>query len=240
MKASILALTAAAGTAVAQSAAYAQCGGDGFQGSTSCVSGYKCVKANQYYSQCLPGTSTDDTAASSSPAAGPTTTTASSSSGTGVAYAGVNIAGFDFGCTTDGTCVLDSVYPPGDEGIAQMKHFVNDDGLNTFRLPVGWQFLVNGQLGDLDSTNFAAYDELVQGCLGSGAELCIIDIHNYARFNGAIVGQGGPTNAQFASFWSQLASKYKSESKIAFGVVNEPVRFPTCHFFKSHITDNRP
>jgi endoglucanase len=105
-----------------------------------------------------------------------------------------------------------------------MKHFVNDDGLNTFRLPVGWQFLLNNNLGgNLDSNNFATYDKLVQGCLGSGAALCIIDIHNYARWNGAIVGQGGPTNAQFASLWSQLASKYKNNNKIAFGLMNEPV-----------------
>jgi hypothetical protein len=38
--------------------------------------------------------------------------------------------------------------------------------------------------------------------------------HNYARWNGAIIGQGGPTNAQYASIWSQLAAKYKSDPKI--------------------------
>ena len=27
-------------------------------------------------------------------------------------YAGVNIAGFDFGCQTDGTCTVSGVYPP--------------------------------------------------------------------------------------------------------------------------------
>lgn len=31
--------------------------------------------------------------------------------------------------------------------------------------------------------------------------------HNYARWNGAIIGQGGPTNAQFATLWSQVAAK---------------------------------
>jgi endoglucanase len=104
-----------------------------------------------------------------------------------------------------------------------MDHFVKDDSLNTFRLPVGWQYLVNNDLGGtLDSTNFAAYDKLVQGCISAGAEMCIIDIHNYARWNGNIIGQGGPTNAQFASLWSQLATKYASTSKVAFGLMNEP------------------
>jgi endoglucanase len=49
----------------------------------------------------------------------------------------------------------------------------------------------------LDATNFMKYDMLVQACLATGAK-CIIDIHNYARFNDQIIGQGGPTNEQFA------------------------------------------
>lgn len=140
-----------------------------------------------------------------------------------VAYAGVNIAGFDFGCGTDGTCTTSQAVNPGSNGIAQIKHFVTDDKLNAFRLPVGWQYLVNNQLGGtLNAANFANYDSLVQGCLSSGAALCIVDVHNYARWNGAIIGQGGPTNAQFASLWSQIAAKYKGNTKIAFGVMNEP------------------
>jgi hypothetical protein len=48
--------------------------------------------------------------------------------------------------------------------------------MNIFRLPVGWQFLVNNKLGGtLDSGNLAKYDQLVQGCLATGA-LCIIDV----------------------------------------------------------------
>ena len=105
-----------------------------------------------------------------------------------------------------------------------MQHFVTDDGLNTFRLPVGWQYLVNNNLGGtLDSTNFAAYDSLMQSCL-KVAELCIIDLHNYARWNGNIVGQssGSVTDAQLSSLWSQLATKYAASPKVAFGIMNEP------------------
>lgn len=104
-----------------------------------------------------------------------------------------------------------------------MSHFVTDDGLNAFRLPVAWQYLVNDVVGaTLDATNLAAYDSLVTSCT-SVAEMCIIDIHNYARWNGELIGEsGGPTNAQFASLWSQLATKYASNTKVAFGIMNEP------------------
>jgi endoglucanase len=136
-------------------------------------------------------------------------------------YAGVNIAGFDFGCTIDGTCTTKWTNP-GSKGISQMQHFYKDDKLNIFRLPIGWQTLVNNQLGgNLDSNVIAQYDTLMQGCLATGAT-CIIDVHNYARWNGKIIGQGGPTNAQFADLWSKIAAKYKSQTKIIFGLMNEP------------------
>jgi len=54
MLSKIILLAAAATTAVAQSAAYGQCGGQGWTGSKSCVSGYTCQVSNAYYSQCLP------------------------------------------------------------------------------------------------------------------------------------------------------------------------------------------
>lgn len=86
-----------------------------------------------------------------------------------------------------------------------MGHFASI-GLNSFRLPVSWQYLVNNNLGGpLDPTNSGRYDQLVQGCLQTGAH-CIIDIHNYARWNGEIVDQSGGavTGAQLNSLWQQL------------------------------------
>ena len=98
-----------------------------------------------------------------------------------VQYGGINIAGFDFGASTDGTASASGAEPPlkaagnGIDGVGQMQHFVTDDKLNAFRLPVSWQYLTNNAVGPLDSTNAATYDELVQGCLATGA-ICIIDV----------------------------------------------------------------
>ncbi|KAK8089928.1 Endoglucanase EG-II [Apiospora hydei] len=145
----------------------------------------------------------------------------------GTQFFGVNIAGFDFGCSTSGSCDLSQSLPPlatlnGPDGVGQMNHFVKDDQMNLFRLPVGWQYLLNNKLGaNLDDTNFGKYDALVQGCLQTGAT-CIIDIHNYARWDGKIVGQGGPSNEQFANLWTQLALKYAPEPRLIFGLMNEP------------------
>lgn len=104
-----------------------------------------------------------------------------------------------------------------------MTHFAHDDGLNIFRLPVAWQYLVNNNLGGpLDYNNAGQYDRLVQACLSTGAK-CIIDVHNYARWNGQIIGQpGGPTDDQFSSLWSALAGKYREQTNVAMGLMNEP------------------
>ena len=109
-----------------------------------------------------------------------------------------------------------------------MKHFVDNDGLNAFRLPVGWQYLVNNKLGGtLDATAMGKYDELMQACLDTGA-YCIIDIHNYARWDGEIIGQGGPKDSDFASLWSQLGKQYAKQPKVVMGIVNEPHDSKSC------------
>jgi len=103
-----------------------------------------------------------------------------------------------------------------------MQHFATDDTLNLFRLPVGWQYLVNNDLGGpLDQDFFSTYDQIMQACLATGA-LCILDVHNYARWNGGIIGQGGPSNDEFSSLWALLAQKYASQDNVVFGLMNEP------------------
>ncbi|KAG9235354.1 glycoside hydrolase family 5 protein [Amylocarpus encephaloides] len=184
--------------------------------------------------------------------------------------AGVNIAGFDFGVEITGTANLNNAQGPlkalgNSDGLAQMQHFVKNDGLNMFRLPVSWQFLIASETpptnptngtsiksttsstkitiktgtfrpraanntaansGALDPTNFAQYDTLVQSCLGTGAT-CVIDIHNYARFNNKVIGQGGPSDEAFAFLWSQIATKYATTPNLIFGLMNEPHDIPS-------------
>ncbi|OCH93916.1 endoglucanase [Obba rivulosa] len=235
----------------AQSSLYGQCGGIGWAGATTCVSGSVCTVLNDYYYQCLPGAASASnpittSAPTTTPAGGSPVSSSTASAPSSAPSAscsdlptnpgplrlvGVNIAGFDFGCSTDGTCTASGAWPPllqyyGADGAGQMQHFVEDDGYNVFRLPVGWQFLTNNVLGgDLNETNVAEYDALVQACLATGAS-CIIDLHNYARWDGEIIGQGGPTNEQFAAIWTSIATKYASEDKIIFGVMNEPHDIP--------------
>ncbi|KAJ7703242.1 glycoside hydrolase superfamily [Mycena rosella] len=74
-----LVLLAVASQTLAQAGPFAQCGGNGWTGSTSCVAGWQCVAQNAFYSQCLQQTvSTTSAPTSSSPTSTTTKTTTSS------------------------------------------------------------------------------------------------------------------------------------------------------------------
>ena len=142
-------------------------------------------------------------------------------------FAGVNLAGLEFGCDTDGTCKKNAANTTANYA-AQIRHFAYDDKLNLFRLPVAWQYLVSWRLGDtLDRRNVAVFDRQVQACLATGAH-CIVDVHNYGRWNGQVIGApGGPSHAQFADLWWQLAAKYQGQDRVVFGLMNEPHDLPS-------------
>jgi endoglucanase len=61
----------------------------------------------------------------------------------------------------------------------------------------------------------------MDACLDTGA-YCMIDVHNFARYDGGIIGQGGPEDEAFVDLWVSLAKKYVDNEKIIFGLMNEP------------------
>ncbi|THY90595.1 family 10 xylanase [Aureobasidium pullulans] len=67
-------LASAAPAHIKRADAYAQCGGQGFTGVSTCVSGYHCVASNDWYSQCVPGSGSGSAPAVTSAAAAVKTT----------------------------------------------------------------------------------------------------------------------------------------------------------------------
>ncbi|KAH9948197.1 glycoside hydrolase superfamily [Amylocystis lapponica] len=131
---------------------------------------------------------------------------------------GVNTAGYDFSVATDGTYSGTFAVPPSYE----YAHF-SGEGANLYRIPFAWQLMTPTLGGDINTTFFDQYNTTVQQALASSSTAyAIVDLHNYARWNGDIIGQGGPTNAQYASIWTQLADLYGSNDRLIFGLMNEP------------------
>ncbi|KZS87207.1 cellulase-domain-containing protein [Sistotremastrum niveocremeum HHB9708] len=231
---SLTAILLLAVTVSAQAPEWGQCGGIGWSGATTCASGSVCTYSNPYYSQCLPGTAsststtttttsqsttTSSTSKSTTSTSTTTSSTPTSSGYSGAFLQGVNLSGFDFGANTDGSyTVPKGLSPPP---TSQIGHF-SGEGVNIYRVPFPWALAQSSLGATISSQFFSEYDAVVNVALQAGAYV-IVDVHNYARWNGAIIGEsGGPTNAQFANLWSQLAAHYASQPKIIFGVMNEP------------------
>ncbi|KAF7160362.1 hypothetical protein CNMCM6106_007803 [Aspergillus hiratsukae] len=70
----------------AQAPLYGQCGGQGYSGPTSCVSGAVCTAWNSWYSQCVPGTSTAQTSTTTTKTSSTSTITSSTAAPTGLKY----------------------------------------------------------------------------------------------------------------------------------------------------------
>lgn len=125
--------------ALAQSDAYAQCGGSGWSGATTCVSGYACTYQSEWYSQCVPGTASSvTTTKASTTLATSTTSKATTSKVTSSAVAsatstgkfkwfGVDESGAEFG-TADypGVWGTDFIFPDNSSLQVCLQHTVTD------------------------------------------------------------------------------------------------------------------
>jgi endoglucanase len=55
----------------------------------------------------------------------------------------------------------------------------------------------------------------------------LIDPHNYARYNGNLIGSAAVPHAAFADFWSRVAQQFVGNPRVLFGLMNEPHDMPT-------------
>ena len=132
-------------------------------------------------------------------------------------YAGVNLAGADFGeGTLPGTYNSDYTYPT----TAEMDYFISK-GMTIFRLPFRWERLQQAQLADFDANEQQRIDTVVNYATNKGAYV-LLDPHNYARYYGKIIGESAVPITAFADFWSRLAGRYRSNNRVIFGLMNEP------------------
>ncbi|KAF8674667.1 Cellulase (glycosyl hydrolase family 5) [Rhizoctonia solani] len=217
MKRVALSALAAAGYVAAQAPAYAQCGGQGWTGATTCVSGFTCTVSNQWYSQCLPGT-----ASPSSTTSAPTSTP---TSGTGVCsgatrtkfkYFGVNQSCAEFGeGKWPGVLNTDYIWP----ATSSIDYFLGK-GMNTFRVAFTMERispLASGLTGAFDATYLGDLKKTVSYITGKGG-YAVIDPHNFMRYNHNII----TSTSDFQTWWKNLAAEFKDDKNVIFDLQNEP------------------
>ncbi|KAL9624960.1 MAG: hypothetical protein Q9160_001007 [Pyrenula sp. 1 TL-2023] len=209
-----LAGAALAAVASAQQSAWGQCGGTGWTGATTCVSGYTCQYSNAYYSQCVPGTATT-IASSSKPAttlSTRTSTTPAAPAATGLKWLGMSESVAEFGTAIPGTWGKDFYFPD-----SNTIDTLISEGYNMFRVPFLMERMAQGSItAQFNAGYLANYTATINHITGKGA-YAVIDPHNYGRYNGAII----QSTTDFASFWTRLATQFKSNSKVVFDTNNE-------------------
>lgn len=109
-------------------------------------------------------------------------------------------------------------------------------GMTTFRLLMTWEAMQPAENGQIWGTsgNFAAYrnkvDALISYVTGKGGTV-LLDIHGdddrgFAAYFGQKVGtvtaSGHQVEDLLENFWWQMASHYKDNLRVLYGVMNEP------------------
>jgi endoglucanase len=139
-----------------------------------------------------------------------------------VSLTGVNIAGADFGDhNLPGVFGRDYTYPKS----SSIDYFAAKRA-NIIRLPVLWERLQHRLGESLDEKEVQRIDEVV-GYATSKRIKIIIDIHNYAAYYGSVIGTRKVPPTAFGDLWRLIASRYKDNDFVVFGLMNEPTKLST-------------
>jgi endoglucanase len=131
-------------------------------------------------------------------------------------FAGINIAGAEFGKKIPGTHGRDYIYPNAND----IDYFLSK-GFNTIRLPFKWERLQPKLGGPLEPEELMRIDRVVAHAAAKKAYV-ILDPHNFARYKGEVIGSSSVRGRKFRDFWKALAAHYKNHPYVIFGLMNEP------------------
>ncbi|KAA8918044.1 cellulase [Xanthomonas sontii] len=132
-------------------------------------------------------------------------------------YAGINLAGAEFNSAKKpGVLFKDYVYPT-DADYA----YTATQGMNIVRLPFLWERLQPQANGPLDTAQLDALRTAVERARRYNLHL-ILDVHNYAKYDGVRIGGDAVPAAALADLWRRLALVFGNDGSVAFGLMNEP------------------
>jgi endoglucanase len=136
---------------------------------------------------------------------------------TGFKYIGTNLSGGEFGTNIPGTLFTDYTYPTNQE-----LDYYAAKGLNIIRLPFLIERVINSSsnITFRSTTDITSIDALIAHAATKGLTI-LLDPHNFGNFFGTLIATP-TTYSQFATFWGLMAARYKTNSNVWFGLMNEP------------------
>ena len=138
-------------------------------------------------------------------------------------FYGVNLCGAEYSPTTlPGSNGINYAFPTG----AQTSYYVGK-GMNIIRLPFLWERLQPTMNGAFDSGYQTLLVNSVAALRATGVTV-LIDVHNYNMRNvgdqylTAGIGTSRVSVSAFTDLWTKLATLFKGDQGVAFGLMNEP------------------
>ncbi|KAJ3712340.1 glycoside hydrolase [Lentinula guzmanii] len=241
----LLFLSIVAATVSAQSTVpvYGQCGGESYSGPTTCAAGSICVYQNDFYSQCIPGTSSVATTSTSSGTGTSTTSTISTPTPTVTGF--VKTSGIHFTLNSEPfTVVGANAYWVGlmNYGVADMNTAFHDVaatgasvvrtwGFNEVTTPDGVAYYQSWS-GSTPTVNLGAnglenFDNVVAAAKANGIRLIVTLTNNWSDYGGMdvyvnqLLGQGQPHDYFYTN--ATVTAAYKNYVKTFITrYINEP------------------
>jgi aryl-phospho-beta-D-glucosidase BglC (GH1 family) len=95
-------------------------------------------------------------------------------------------------------------------------------GIKTFRFPIIWERLQPKLGGPLDA-NYVALIDRTFGYAQKHNIKIILDLHNYARYRGQIIGTSGVPYARYQEIMTKIAQQWSKQPALyAYDIMNEP------------------
>jgi endoglucanase len=146
---------------------------------------------------------------------------------TGVTFATSRYTGVNLPTAASGSDLIpgrygkDYIYPAH----STVDYFARK-GMNVVRLPVLWERLQHRLSSSLDSAEMHRIDSFIDYASSRGMKV-ILDVHNYARYNGTVIGSREVPTDALGDLWRRLGKRYKHNENVIFGIMNEPNGLPT-------------
>lgn len=100
--------------------------------------------------------------------------------------------------------------------------YYKDVGFNAIRLPIDWDKMQPLLNGNLDARYMAHMIEFLDKAQSRNIKV-LVDLHNYGRHQGSLVGSPEVPVSAFKNIWTRLATSLSSHPAVyAYGLMNEP------------------
>ena len=134
---------------------------------------------------------------------------------------GINVCGAEFGeARLPGVHGQDYIYPDA----ATLRYF-SGHGFCVQRVPFRWERMQPRLGAELDAEELARLAAVVRVITTGGGKV-VLDLHNFARYHGRVIGSEEVGVGDFADFWARLARCFRQDDRVVFGLMNEPHGLP--------------